>query len=129
MKNLQVLILLFVSTLFTACVELPPPPPPDSDDVLQVRDSIRMEIVLRISNAKQEINRRAEMMRRRAYSEDETTAARLRKTAAEMEEAYLKLDVWIDSLESDSLLHDWNVQRQEIDKYLEELGYTLKIIL
>ena len=129
MKNLQVLILLFFSTLFTACVELPPPPPPDSDDVLQVRDSIRMEIVLRISNAKQEINRRAEMMRRRAYSEDKKTAARLRKTAAKMEEAYLKLDIWIDSLESDSLLHDWNVQRQEIDKYLEEIGYTLKIIL
>lgn len=120
--------MLFFLLLIAACSPLPDPPPSDSDDLYELRDSIRNSMYLRISEAKQEVNRQAEMMRRRAYSEDERSAARLRAKATRMEAAFDQLDVWMDTLRHDSVMGDWFLRQQEIDIFLDQIGKDLKTI-
>jgi len=129
-NNKQFISIAICATLLSisAC-QMPADPPPNSDDLYELRDSIRSEISLRLGNAKQEINRQAEMMRRRAWSEDKQTAARLRKKAERMEAKYEELDAWVDSLKNDSVMGDWYLHRQKINILLDDLGIELNTLL
>jgi hypothetical protein len=121
--------LLLLSICQWACTPLPDPPPADEEDLYEIRDSIRTTILFRLGKAKLEINRQAEMMRRRAYSEPEKEARRLRKKAAEMEKAYLELDEWVELIEHDSTMGQWYEHRQRINIFIEQIGYSLNTIM
>ncbi|MCB0569638.1 MAG: hypothetical protein KDC66_07750 [Phaeodactylibacter sp.] len=126
MSRALVLVFLF-PLLFAACFERAPgPPPPGSDEVLEVEDSIRGEILLRISFARMEINRQTEMMRRRAYNADAKTARRLNRRIAEAEAAYLELEHKSALLASDSLPSNWLELKQQTDILLESTARLLQ---
>jgi hypothetical protein len=126
--NIHILITFLLLLLFGACTPDPPLPPPTADDLYQVRDSIRTEMLFRLGKAKLEINRQAEMMRRRAYSEPAKKARQLRKDAERMEKAYTKVDNWITTIETDSTMGEWYANRQKMNILLEHIGHSLNTI-
>lgn len=128
-KSFLILTVISAALLAISACQIPADPPPNADDLYELRDSIRSDIFLRLGNAKQEANRQAEMMRRRAYSEDKRTAARLREKAKRMEAAYEELDAWVDSLQNDSVMGDWYLQQQKINIFLDDLRIELNTLL
>ena len=121
--------LVLLSVYIWSCAPLPDPPPANEEDLYEIRDSIRTTMLFRLGKAKLEINRQAEMMRRRAYSEPKKEASRLRKKAEEMEKAYLELDEWVELIENDSTMGQWYEHRQRINIFIEHIGYSLNIIM
>ena len=101
-------------------------PPPGEQEVYQVQDSLRRELLLRISHARMEINRQAEMMSRRAYSADKATARSLNQKIATIREAYEELEEKTAVLEQDSLMDRWMVTKQEADLILGRVSRTLQ---
>lgn len=130
MKGLHFIsFLLLLSAFLWACAPLPGPPPADEEDLYEIRDSIRTTMLFRLGKAKLEVNRQAEMMRRRAYSEPKKKARQLRKKAADMEKAYLELDEWVELIENDSTMGQWYEHRQRINIFIEHIGYSLNTIM
>ena len=122
-------LLVLLSVYIWSCAPLPDPPPANEEDLYEIRDSIRTTMLFRLGKAKLEINRQAEMMRRKAYSEPKKEARRLRKKAEEMEKAYLELDEWVELIENDSTMGQWYEHRQRINIFIEHIGYSLNTIM
>lgn len=119
-----------VTVLFwTGCRPVNNRQPPTDEDVYAVRDSIRTTLLLRLGNALQAINHRSEMMRRRAYSEPEAKARKLRRTIEQVERDYKVLEARLQLLRQDSVLGDWYQQQEKIEIKLREVGYTLDLPL
>lgn len=101
--------------------------PPGSEDVFAVRDSIRMELFLRIGRAQQEANRQLEALNNRAYDAAPKTARRLRQKIADIERSREELNLQIQRLQQDSLLDDWSLMKQETEQLIFKAGKTLDI--
>ena len=126
MNRLLILSVLTVA-LFSACFERSPgPPPPGKDDVLHVQDSIRNEILLRITYAQMEINRQTEMMRRRAYNANPKSAARLNRKIVAAEAAYEDLEQKSALLSNDSIPSNWLEIKMETDILIERASRLLQ---
>lgn len=128
MDNINVFPLLLL-LLLPQCKPIDNTVPPDSEDVYEVRDSIRESMLLRLGDALQEINRRTEKMRRKAYSVPSREAKQLRSRADHLEKQYLQLSQLARHLEQDSILGQWYQERNELEIQLLDLSQTLGVPL
>ena len=100
--------------------------PPGREEVFAVRDSMRDELLLRIGRAQQEINRRVEAMRNRAYDADKAAARRLNQKIIEVERSYEKLEQQAQRLTADSLMGDWMLLEQETEILIIKVSRQLE---
>ena len=100
--------------------------PPGREEVFAVRDSMRNELLLRIGRAQQEINRRVEAMRNRAYDADKAAARRLNQKIIEVERSYEKLEQQAQRLTADSLMGDWMLLEQETEILIIKVSRQLE---
>lgn len=112
-----------------ACGQPEPPRDTTAEDVYRVRDSIRYEMLLRLGEAQQEIGRRKEMMRRRAYSEPSKEAQRLNNKADLLDQEQVKVANWITQVREDSVMGEWFLQQQEMNLLLERISHELNTLL
>ena len=124
--NVYVLVL---SLLLPQCRPIDNTVPPDSDDVYAARDSIRTVMLLRLGEARQEINRRTEKMRRKAYSVPKQEAKRLRVQVQALEKQYEQLSERTQHLKQDSVLGQWYHELDELEVQLLDISQTLGISL
>ena len=124
--NVYVLVL---SLLLLQCRPIDNTVPPDSDDVYAARDSIRTVMLLRLGEARQEINRRTEKMRRKAYSVPKQEAKRLRLQVQALEKQYEQLSERTQHLKQDSVLGQWYHELDELEVQLLDISQTLGISL
>ncbi|TXB68899.1 hypothetical protein [Phaeodactylibacter luteus] len=108
-----------------ACAPIDNRQPPGSEDVFAVRDSIRNVLLLRLGEAKQAINRRSEMLERKAYSVGSREAKALRAEAAQLEKYYQQLNARSQVLEQDSILGQWFSQQGALEVELLEVSQAL----
>lgn len=120
---------LMLALMLLQCRPIDNTVPPDSDDVYEVRDSIREVMLLRLGEAMQEINRRAEKMRRKAYSVPQQEANRLRAQAQALEQQYQRLSERTQHLKQDSVLGQWYHELDEVEVQLLDISQTLGISL
>jgi uncharacterized protein YaaN involved in tellurite resistance len=120
---------LLLSLLLLQCRPIDNTVPPDSDDVYEVRDSIREVMLLRLGEAMQEINRRTEKMRRKAYSVPKQEANRLRAQAKALEKLYQQISERTQHLKQDSVLGQWYHELDELEVQLLDISQTLGISL
>jgi seryl-tRNA synthetase len=120
---------LLLSLLLLQCRPIDNTVPPDSDDVYEVRDSIREVMLLRLGEAMQEINRRTEKMRRKAYSVPKQEANRLRAQAKALEKQYQQISERTQHLKQDSVLGQWYHELDELEVQLLDISQTLGISL
>lgn len=121
--------LLVLFLLLIQCQPINNSTPPNSDDVYEVRDSIREAMLLRMGEALQEINRRTEKMRRKAYSVPAREAKQLRVKAAALEQQYEQLSQRAQLLTQDSVLGQWYQELNEVEVQLLDLSKTLGVSL
>ena len=127
MMTIRVLnCLLLGLLLFSSCKGRDNRKQPGRDEVFAVRDSMRTELLLRIGQAQQEINRQAEAMKNRAFDADQATARRLNQKARTVETAYEKLERQAQILVADSLMGDWSILEQETELLINEVSRELK---
>lgn len=120
---------LLLALMLLQCRPIDNTVPPDSDDVYEVRDSIREVMLLRLGEAMQEINRRTEKMRRKAYSIPQQEANRLRAQAQDLEKQYQQLSERTQHLKQDSVLGQWYTELDELEVQLLDISQTLGISL
>jgi hypothetical protein len=96
--------------------------------VYAVQDSIRQSLLLRISLAQMEINRQAEMMRRRAYHADRKLAEQLKLKITAAERAATALETQSALLLNDSLPSNWLEIQQRTNLIIEEASRTLQTV-
>lgn len=120
---------LILSLILWQCRPIDKTVPPDSDDVYEVRDSIREVMLLRLGEAMQEINRRTEKMRRKAYSVPQQEANRLRAQAQALEQQYQRLSERTRHLKQDSVLGQWYQELDDLEVQLLDISQTLGISL
>ena len=99
---------------------------PTHDGVYEVRDSIRDELLLRLGHATQTINMRAEMMRRRAYTEEAGKARQLRRDQQLLKKYQTRVEARMEWLQQDSVLGEWYEQLDEMELLLKDAGYIIK---
>ena len=99
---------------------------PTHDDVYEVRDSIRDELLLRLGHAAQTISMRAEMMRRQAYSEEAGKARQLRRDQQLLSKYQTRLEARMEWLQQDSVLGEWYEQLDEMELLLKDASYIIK---
>lgn len=128
MKKLNTCLLLLALSMLH-CKPIDNTVPPDSDDVYEVRDSIRETMLLRLGEALQEINRRTEKMRRKAYSVPSREAKQLRNQAERLEQRYQELSQRTQHLKQDSVLGEWYKELNELEVQLMDLSQTLGVSL
>ena len=127
MMTIRVLnCLLLGLLLFSSCKGRDNRKQPGRDEVFAVRDSMRTELLLRIGQAQQEINRRVEAMRNRAYDADKATARSLNQKITTIERSYEKLEQQTARLTSDSLMGDWMLLEQETEILIIEVSRELE---
>ncbi|MEQ8702388.1 MAG: hypothetical protein RIC19_00650 [Phaeodactylibacter sp.] len=121
--------LLVFALLLLQCQPVGTTVPPDSDDVYEVRDSIREVMLLRLGEALQEINRRTEKMSRKAYSMPPQEARQLRNQVKALEEQYQKLNQHTQRLKQDSILGNWYQELNTLEVELLDLSQALGVPL
>lgn len=127
MRSAPLFLLLAFALSSLCCVPTPKKRNnPSHDDVYEVRDSIRDELLLRLGHATQTIGRRAEMMRRRAYSEDEAQARQLRRKHEQLKKYRTKVEARMEFLQQDSVLGEWYEQLDKMELLLKDAGYIIK---
>lgn len=99
---------------------------PTHDDVYEVRDSIRKELLLRLGHATQTISMRAEMMRRRAYSEEDSKARQLRRDQQLLKKYQTRVEARMELLQQDSVLGEWYEQLDDMELLLKDASYIIK---
>jgi hypothetical protein len=99
---------------------------PTAEDVYETRDSIRDDLLLRLSQASLTIGMRAEMRRRQAYSVDDKKAAKLRRDVEQLLKYQSKVEERMEYLQQDSVLGLWYDQVDEMERLLQDASYIIK---
>lgn len=124
------LLMALALLLLTACSgRAPSSPRPGSEDVFAAQDSIRVSLLLRISQAQMELDRQAEMMRRRAYNAEKKLADRLNRKIAAAELALVELEAQSALLLADSVPSNWLEIQEKTDLIIQKASRTLQTAL
>lgn len=99
---------------------------PTAEDVYDTRDSIRNDLLLRLSQASLTIGMRAEMRRRQAYSVDKKEAARLNRDVEQLHKYQTQVEARMQYLQQDSVLGLWYDQIDDMERLLQDASYIIK---
>lgn len=116
-----------LSVSLSACFDPPKAPAPNEEDVYEIQDSICNEMLLRISRARQEINRQYEQFWRRSVNAEKPLVNQLKTKMQTLEKLDAALLEKMDALQNDSLRREWLQLQQELDVLMIELSHTLQV--
>ncbi|HMQ49435.1 MAG TPA: hypothetical protein PKA00_18215 [Saprospiraceae bacterium] len=125
--RLKHFLFVYLWCAISACFEPPKTPAPSDEEVYAIQDSICNEMLLRISRARQEINRQYEQFWRRSVNAEKPLANQLKTKMQTLEKLDAALLEKLDALQNDSLRREWLPIQQELDVIMIEVSHTLQV--